>query len=113
MLNQFLGLSVPDDLVIQYPFNKQLALELSGGIVRSWPNDGQLPVASLTMKYTILHKICIANWIPSTHASTISAALGHFIYLVGTFMAKCWRVCLFPFALSCGLVWDQHSHLFS
>ncbi|KAA0067098.1 envelope-like protein [Cucumis melo var. makuwa] len=36
------------------------------------------------MKYAILQKIGIVNWIPSTHASIVSAALGHFIYLVGT-----------------------------
>ncbi|KAA0066271.1 gag-pol polyprotein [Cucumis melo var. makuwa] len=43
-----------------------------------------LPVASLTVKYSILHRIEISNWIPSTHASTISTSLGHFVYLVGT-----------------------------
>lgn len=40
ILNQLLGLSVPDDLVIHYPSNEQLALELSGGIVKSWPTEG-------------------------------------------------------------------------
>ena len=32
----------------------------------------------------ILHRIGISNWIPSTHASTISTALGHFDYLMDT-----------------------------
>ncbi|KAA0059659.1 envelope-like protein [Cucumis melo var. makuwa] len=70
--------------VINYSFNEQLALQLSSGLVKSWPSEGQLSVACLSMKYAILHKIGIANWIPSTHASTVSATLGHFIYLVGT-----------------------------
>ncbi|TYK27337.1 Copia protein [Cucumis melo var. makuwa] len=39
---------------------------------------------TLNMKYAILHKIGIANWISSMHASTVSVALGHFVYLVGT-----------------------------
>lgn len=65
-----------------YPLNKQLAMELTGGTIRSWPNDGQLPVVSLSIKCGILHKIGIANWIPSTHVSTIFAALGHFLYLI-------------------------------
>ena len=77
-------MSVPNDLVIHYPSNEQLALELSGGTVKSWLTEGQLPIASLSMKYAILHKIGITNWIPSTRASIASAALGHFIYLVGT-----------------------------
>lgn len=50
----------------------------------TWPVDGQLLVASLTIKYAILHYIGIANRILSTHASTISTSLGHFIYLVST-----------------------------
>lgn len=39
---------------------------------------------SLSIKYSILHKIGIANWIPSTHASTISTALGHLTHLICT-----------------------------
>lgn len=43
ILNQFLRLTIFDDLVIQYPSNEQLALELSSGTVRLWPTEGQLP----------------------------------------------------------------------
>ncbi|KAA0055022.1 flocculation protein FLO11-like [Cucumis melo var. makuwa] len=35
--------------------------ELTGGTVHVWPVDGQLPVASLTVKYVILHRIGISN----------------------------------------------------
>lgn len=82
LINQFLGLSVPNDLVINYLSSGQVAIKLTGGIVYSWPTNCQLPAVSLSIKYVILHKIGIANWIPSTHASTISTALGHFIYLI-------------------------------
>lgn len=34
ILNQFLGLIVPDGLVIKYPSNEQLALKLFGGTVK-------------------------------------------------------------------------------
>lgn len=41
LLNQFLGLSVTNDLVITYPSNEQLGIELmDGGTVRSWLDDG-------------------------------------------------------------------------
>ncbi|KAA0040706.1 flocculation protein FLO11-like [Cucumis melo var. makuwa] len=53
-------------------------------LVPVWPVDEQLPVASLTVKYSILHRIRISNWIPSTHASIMSTSLCHFVYLVGT-----------------------------
>ncbi|KAA0049582.1 uncharacterized protein E5676_scaffold94G00560 [Cucumis melo var. makuwa] len=84
LLNTYLGLSLPADYAVSYPTPECLAEELTGGIVPVWPVDGQLPVTSLTVKYSILHRIRISNWIPSTHASTILTSLGHFIYLVGT-----------------------------
>lgn len=78
-----MGFTVLDDIVIQHPSNEELALEFSGGTIRSWPTEGQLLVVSLNRKYPILHKIGISNWIPSTHASIVSATMGHFIYFVG------------------------------
>ncbi|KAA0025838.1 envelope-like protein [Cucumis melo var. makuwa] len=59
-------------------------MKLTGDTVHSWPTNDQLPVVSLSIKYAILHKIGIANWILSIHASTISTSLGQLIYLIGT-----------------------------
>ncbi|KAA0025424.1 uncharacterized protein E5676_scaffold68G00600 [Cucumis melo var. makuwa] len=84
LLNTYLGLALPADYAVSYPTLERLAEELTDGTVPVWAVDGQLPVASLTVKYSILHRIEISNWIPSTHASTISTSLGHFVYLVGT-----------------------------
>ncbi|TYK06508.1 flocculation protein FLO11-like [Cucumis melo var. makuwa] len=83
LLNSYLGITLPADYAVSYPTLERLAEELMGGTVLVWPVDGQLLVASLTVKYSILHQIGISNWIPSTHASTISTSLGHFVYLVG------------------------------
>ncbi|TYK16303.1 gag-pol polyprotein [Cucumis melo var. makuwa] len=84
LLNTYLGLSLPADYAVSYPTPERLAEELTGGTIPVWPVDGQLQVAYLTIKYSILHRIRISNWIPSTHAFTISTSLGHFVYLVGT-----------------------------
>ncbi|KAA0035674.1 uncharacterized protein E6C27_scaffold285G003740 [Cucumis melo var. makuwa] len=43
------------------------------------PTNG-VPVVALSIKYAILHKIGIANWFPSSHASSVSIALGAFLY---------------------------------
>ncbi|KAA0060048.1 flocculation protein FLO11-like [Cucumis melo var. makuwa] len=83
LLNAYLGLTMPADYAVSYPTLERLIEELIGGTVPVWPVDGQLPVASLTVKYSILHRIGISNWILSMHASTISTSLGHFVYLVG------------------------------
>ncbi|TYK28643.1 uncharacterized protein E5676_scaffold2030G00740 [Cucumis melo var. makuwa] len=42
----------------------------------------RIPAATLSVKYAILYKIGIANWFPSSHASSISAALGTFLYQI-------------------------------
>lgn len=39
LINQFLGLSVSDDLVINYSSSEQLLVELTGGTVCFWPID--------------------------------------------------------------------------
>uniref|UniRef100_A0A9I9EF50 Zn-cluster domain-containing protein n=1 Tax=Cucumis melo TaxID=3656 RepID=A0A9I9EF50_CUCME len=51
------------------------------GTLSTWPMN-RIPAATLSVKYAILYKIGIANWFPSSHASSISAALdtGGFIY---------------------------------
>ncbi|KAA0047418.1 flocculation protein FLO11-like [Cucumis melo var. makuwa] len=64
--------STPD---FQKLTTEQHALELSSGLVRNWPIDGQFLVTKLSVKYAILHKISIANWYPSKHLGTFSTEL--------------------------------------
>uniref|UniRef100_A0A9I9E6I6 Uncharacterized protein n=1 Tax=Cucumis melo TaxID=3656 RepID=A0A9I9E6I6_CUCME len=45
------------------------------GTLSTWLVNG-IPAAALSVKCDILYKIGIANWFPSSHASSISAALG-------------------------------------
>ncbi|KAA0059938.1 flocculation protein FLO11-like [Cucumis melo var. makuwa] len=84
LLNSYLGITLSADYAVSYPTLERLAEELTGGTILAWPVDGQLQVASLTVKYSILHRIGTSNWIQSMHTSTISTLLGHFVYLVGT-----------------------------
>ncbi|KAA0054436.1 envelope-like protein [Cucumis melo var. makuwa] len=63
------------------PSIEVLASELSGGTLFSWLVNG-IPTAALSVKYAILHKIGIADWFPSSHASCVSAALGTFLYRI-------------------------------
>lgn len=84
--NQFLGITLPVDYLVSFPTLEHLAEELTDGTMPIWPVGGQLSVASLTIKYVILHKIGISNWVPSTHASTTSTSLGNIIYIFGTGM---------------------------
>ncbi|XP_058783547.1 uncharacterized protein LOC131658250 [Vicia villosa] len=67
VINEFLGRSVEsrDGLEVT---NDQACREIIGG--------------QLTVKYAILHRIAVANWVPSNHTSTITAGLGRFIHAV-------------------------------
>lgn len=90
--------SLSNDYSVSYPSHERLAVKLTGGFVRLWLVDGQLLATSLSIKFTILYKINIANWICSTHASTISTSLSHSIYLITLVLRLMWaNLCLIIF----------------
>ncbi|XP_050878804.1 uncharacterized protein LOC127082619 [Lathyrus oleraceus] len=64
--------------------NNQVCREITARQVKVWPVKKHLPTGKLTVKYTILHKIGAANWVPTNHISTIANILGRFIFAVGT-----------------------------
>lgn len=39
-------------------------------------------VSELSLKYALLHKIGIENWIPSNHASKVIVSLAHLMYQI-------------------------------
>ncbi|XP_058774751.1 uncharacterized protein LOC131649021 [Vicia villosa] len=83
VINKFLGrtdeaqteLEVKDNKVCQVITTKQ---------VNGWPLKEKLTASKLSIKYAMLHKIGVANWVPTNHKSTISTVLGRFLYAVGT-----------------------------
>ncbi|XP_050897173.1 uncharacterized protein LOC127103989 [Lathyrus oleraceus] len=52
--------------------------------VRKWPLKDKLVASKLSVKYAMLHKIGVANWVPTNHKSKVFVMLGKFIYVVGT-----------------------------
>ncbi|TYK21311.1 F5J5.1 [Cucumis melo var. makuwa] len=79
--NGFLGNVIALDFSPSSPSTDVLTSVLFGGTLSSWPvND--IHVAALSVKYVILHKIGIANWFPSSHASSVSATLETFLYRI-------------------------------
>ncbi|KAA0063842.1 uncharacterized protein E6C27_scaffold827G00690 [Cucumis melo var. makuwa] len=81
VINEFLRNTVDIDCSLSCPTTEGLANVLSGGTLSTWPVNGIL-AAALSVKYAILHKIGIANWFPSSHVSSIFAALGTFLYQI-------------------------------
>ena len=83
MINVFLGLSTSLDIALTNLSTVVLAFLLTGGSLTVWPLTG-IPIASLSVNCAILHKIGIANWFPSSHASNVSVALSKFLFWIGT-----------------------------
>ncbi|KAA0039633.1 uncharacterized protein E5676_scaffold767G00060 [Cucumis melo var. makuwa] len=76
-----LGNTVESGSTPSHLSNDVMASVLFGGTLSIWPVNGILAI-SLSINYVILHKIDIANWFPSSHASNISIALGTFLYQI-------------------------------
>ena len=49
-----------------------------------WPKDNNFQSSILSMKYSILHKIAIANWLLRLHISSVSKDIVILLFLVGT-----------------------------
>ncbi|XP_050946529.1 uncharacterized protein LOC103496380 [Cucumis melo] len=81
VINGFLGNTIDIDCSPSCPTTEVLATVLSGGTLSTWPVNG-IPATALSVKYAIIHKIGITNWFPSSHASSVSATLGTFLYQI-------------------------------
>lgn len=85
---QVLGLPLVKNPVFNDEFHPDLSVlgkELTGQDTLAWnvaTND--FPTTSLTWFYRVLHKICLSNWFPNSHSSSITVDIGRFLYAVGT-----------------------------
>ncbi|XP_057418703.1 uncharacterized protein LOC130712903 [Lotus japonicus] len=62
----------------------KVAKELTAGQVKKWPAKKLLSTGLLSVKYAILNRIGVVNWIPSHHTSAVSAIFAKLIYRIGT-----------------------------
>ena len=62
----------------------KVAVKLTSSALTHWPTENAIPSAVLTSKYSILHKIAIANWLPRLHVSTVSKDLAILLFAIGT-----------------------------
>ena len=61
-----------------------VTVELTGNSFLIWPDLNVLSSVALTIKYSILHKIAIANWMPRLHIFSISKDLIVLLYVMDT-----------------------------
>lgn len=83
VINQFLGTVIYPGPSPSGVMNTVVS-ELTGGLICSWPQTGRVRASALSHRYSVLHKIALHNWMPSSHRSTVRADLALFLYNVGT-----------------------------
>ena len=62
----------------------KVVIELTSSAFTHWPTENAIPSAALMSKYSIFHKIAIANWLPRLHISTVSRDLAILLFAIGT-----------------------------
>ena len=96
VINKILGRSVelnssatPDDFPTDYDL---IILEITCKRVVSWPNDFKFPASSLTLKYYVLYKIVVNNWLPSYHTTNVFKDRVHFYLLLAVGLLLIWVI---------------------
>ena len=56
---------------------------ITGGKVITWLYKYNLPFSHLTSKYSILHKIAMCNWMPSTHRTDVTKSFSTLLFQIG------------------------------
>ncbi|XP_058761126.1 uncharacterized protein LOC131634471 [Vicia villosa] len=83
VINNFLGRTDEAQPELEVSDNK-ICEVITAKQVKGWPLKGKLYASKLNIKYAMLHKIEVANWVPTNHKSYVIIVLGKFIYVVGT-----------------------------
>lgn len=86
IINQTLEISVVEFVEEELSLDT-VAEELTAGRVKKWPAKKLLSTGVLSVKYAILNRIGVVNWVPSKHTSAVSAMLAKLIYRIGTEIA--------------------------
>jgi hypothetical protein len=81
IINRVLSRSEEEHAKVEITDN-DICKEITANQVKKWPIKGKLASSKLSVKYVVLHKVRVANWVPTT--STFATGLGRFIYIVGT-----------------------------
>lgn len=61
----------------------QIISELTASVCSNWPGSKSFPAVELSLKYSVLHKIALKNWMPSTHSTGVNKPLAKLLYMIG------------------------------
>lgn len=67
-----------------FEYIDEVLKEITGGKCNSWGHESRLSASLLTVKYSVLFKLGICNWFPTTHNSSILRAMALLLYSIVT-----------------------------
>ena len=83
ILGRFVGLessAFPKD----FPTDFDLIIsKITGQKLMSLPNDSKFPASSLTLKYYVLYKIAVNNWLSSSHTTSVFKDMASLLFAIG------------------------------
>ncbi|GAA0140183.1 hypothetical protein LIER_01582 [Lithospermum erythrorhizon] len=57
---------------------------LIGNALSAWPTKGQLQDFFLSLRYVVMHKVAIANLVPTSNNTNVSEVVGRMMYVMGS-----------------------------
>ncbi|XP_024025805.1 uncharacterized protein LOC112092857 [Morus notabilis] len=82
VINEFLESHHP---VVDFEADYDVIIaEITANVRCKWPPAKSFPALVLSLKYSVLHKIALKNWMPSMHATGVKKPLAKLLYLIGT-----------------------------
>ncbi|KAH6797538.1 hypothetical protein C2S52_022092 [Perilla frutescens var. hirtella] len=81
IINKFLGLGNDSD-VVSLDLIDDVVSTVTGGLVTKWTN--KLSTSKLTFFYSVLHKITVCNWLPTTNSSVLTVDQAFLLFKLGT-----------------------------
>ncbi|XP_050889941.1 uncharacterized protein LOC127095271 [Lathyrus oleraceus] len=76
IISRFMGRSEEEQAKVEVSDNI-IYREIIAKQVNEWPRKGKLSAGCLSVKYVVLHRVGVANWVPTNHTSNIAIGLGH------------------------------------
>ncbi|CAI8599361.1 unnamed protein product [Vicia faba] len=83
IINRYVERNVSKQVEMEV-IDNTICIKISAERVTYWPRKKKLSVSDLTIKYVVLNRIGVVNWVPKNDTSLITIRLGKFIYIVGT-----------------------------
>ncbi|XP_050875920.1 uncharacterized protein LOC127079579 [Lathyrus oleraceus] len=74
IINMFLGRNEEEQAEVEV-FNNVICKEITAKQVKEWETKGKLSASYLTVKYVVLHRIGVTNWVSTNHTYTIAIKL--------------------------------------